>query len=49
MANQVLTTDPATPSNDTYWVVREGTSPAQTISLKVRIGGVTYTVAAITR
>jgi len=45
----LLTSDPSSPVNDTAWVVREGTSPTQTVSLKVRIGGTTYTVAAITR
>jgi hypothetical protein len=45
----LLTADPASPTDDTCWVVREGTSPTQTVSLKARIGGTTVTIAAITR
>jgi hypothetical protein len=45
----LLTADPASPTDDTCWVVREGTSPTQTVSLKARISGTTVTIAAITR
>lgn len=40
----VLTADPVSPSDDTWWVVREGVNPT-TVSVKARIGGVTYIVA----
>lgn len=43
----ILTADPASPDDDTYWVVRDGASP-QSIALKVRIAGVTMTLAEIT-
>lgn len=43
----VLTADPGSPADDTWWVVRDGGSP-QAVALKVRIGGVTYTLAEIT-
>ncbi len=42
----LLTADPASPTNDTWWVVRSGSSPT-TVSVKARIGGVTYTVASM--
>lgn len=45
----ILTADPASPIDDTCWAVREGTSPTQTVSIKVRISGVTVTLAAVTR
>lgn len=45
----LLTADPASPADDTWWAVREGTSPTQDVSIKARIGGVTYVIAAITR
>lgn len=44
---QVLTADPASPDDDTWWVVRDGGTP-QSVALKVRISGVTYAVAEIT-
>ena len=43
----VLTADPASPANDTWWIVRDGGSP-QAVKLRVRIGGVSYTLAEIT-
>jgi hypothetical protein len=43
---EVLTADPGAPANDTWWMVRTGSSPT-TVSLKARIGGVTYVVAAM--
>ncbi len=46
-ANALLTADPASPGDDTWWVVRDNASP-ETAALKVRIGGVTYTIASIT-
>lgn len=42
----LLTADPAAPSDDTFWMVREGSAPT-TVSLKARIGGVTYVVASM--
>lgn len=44
----LLTADPASPVNDTWWVVRSGTSPTMTVALKARIAGTTQTIAAIT-
>ena len=32
--------------NDRLWAVREGLTPAIVISVKARVGGVTYTVAS---
>lgn len=43
----ILNTDPSPATNDTFWVVKEGISPAQMITLKVRIGGTTYPVASV--
>jgi hypothetical protein len=45
--NAVLTADPASPADDTWWVVRDGASP-QGVALRARIGGVTFTIAEIT-
>jgi hypothetical protein len=44
----VLSADPASPADDTFWMVKEAVSPGELVSLRVRISGVTYTVAAIT-
>lgn len=44
----LLTADPPTPADDTAWAVRTGTSPTMVVSFKVRIAGVTQTVATIT-
>lgn len=44
----LLTADPGAPTNDTWWVVRTGTSPTMTVALKARIAGATYTIASIT-
>jgi hypothetical protein len=46
---QVLSADPGSPADGTWWVVGSGTSPTRTIALRVREGGVTYTLASITR
>jgi hypothetical protein len=43
----VLTADPVAPADDTFWVVRTGTSPTQLISVKARINGTTVTLAEI--
>jgi hypothetical protein len=45
----LLSADPVSPADGTWWAVTEGTSPTQTISIKVRDGGVTVTVASITK
>lgn len=45
----LLTADPGSPSNDTWWVDRIGTSPTQTVALKAQIGGSTYVIASVTR
>lgn len=44
---QTLSADPASPVNGTWWLVDDGGSPSS-IALRVRKGGVTYTVAEIT-
>jgi len=44
----VLTADPASPTDDTAWVRRTGTSPTMSVQLRVRIAGTTYTIAGIT-
>lgn len=44
----LLTADPASPVDDTWWVVRTGTSPTMTVALKTRIAGASYTIASIT-
>lgn len=48
LTGTLLTRDPVNPQNDTFWVVREGTSPNMSVSLKGRIAGITYTIAGIT-
>ncbi len=37
----VRTTDPASPTNDTAWIYRDGATP-QGVELRLRIGGTTY-------
>jgi hypothetical protein len=44
----ILTADPVSPANMTWWVVSEGSVPTQVISLKVRVGGNTLTLMSIT-
>ena len=44
----VLTADPGSPTNDTAWMVRSGTSPGDSITLKSRVAGTTYEIAGIT-
>ncbi len=44
----LLTADPTSPSDDTWWAVRTGVSPTETVAVKARIGGATYTIASIT-
>lgn len=44
----LLTADPGSPADDTWWVVRTGTTPTMTVALKARIAGVTYTITSIT-
>lgn len=39
----VLAADPGSPVDETVWFVATGTSPARTLDLKYRHGGVTYT------
>lgn len=46
-AVQVRSADPTNPVNGTFWVVSEGVSPAATLSVKARMGGVTYTIGSI--
>lgn len=41
----VLTADPSSPPNDTWWVVRETASPTTILSLRARVNGVTQTIA----
>lgn len=44
----ILTSDPATPVDDTFWCVRSGTAPGDTVQINARIAGVTVTIAEIT-
>lgn len=44
----LLTADPSSPSDDTWWAVRTGTSPTMTVAVKARISGATQTIASIT-
>lgn len=44
----ILTADPAGPADDSAWLVREGVSPAMQVTLRIRVAGVTYDLAAIT-
>ena len=48
LTGMLLTQDPVNPPDDVFWVVREGTSPTMVLSLKGRVGGVTYTIASAT-
>lgn len=43
----ILTADPGSPANDTFWMVRTGTTAGSEIRLRARVGGVTFTVAAV--
>ncbi len=42
----ILTSDPSSPSDDTWWVVRDSASP-QSVAMRVRVAGVTYTLSEI--
>lgn len=44
---QVLSADPASPVNGTFWVTDDGGSPAA-IKLRFRKGGISYTLAEVT-
>jgi hypothetical protein len=44
----ILSADPASPADDTWWVVRTGTSPNATLALKGRVAGATKTIASET-
>lgn len=44
----LLTADPGSPADDTWWVRRTGSSPTMDVEVRVRIGGTTYTIAGIT-
>lgn len=44
----LLTADPGSPADDTWWVRRTGTSPTMSVALRARISGVTYTLAEMT-
>lgn len=43
----VLTADPSSPVNDTWWVVKTGSAPTN-VALRVRVAGVTYDIAGLT-
>lgn len=47
-AGKVLAADPATPSDDTWWIRASGVTPTLVIDLRVRIAGVTYTLRTVT-
>ncbi len=44
----LLTADPASPVDDTWWAVRTGSSPTMAVAVKARIAGVTYSIGEIT-
>ena len=44
----ILTADPGSPTNDTMWGVRSGTSPGDSITWKARVAGTTYELAGVT-
>lgn len=48
IAQEILTADPSSPANDTWWIVRDGTAPGSAAQLKLRIAGQTYVLAEIT-
>jgi hypothetical protein len=43
----VLAADPSSPSDNTWWVVTEA-GPPVTASVRIRLSGVTYTLASVT-
>lgn len=47
IGGQVLSADPASPTDGTFWVTDDGGSPAA-IKLRFRKGGVSYTLAEVT-
>lgn len=46
--HSLLTADPGSPADDTWWLVRTGTTPTMTVAVRARIAGTTYTIASIT-
>ena len=44
----IHTSDPALPTDDSWWIVRSGTTPGASVQLKVRIAGTSYVLAEIT-
>jgi|KBSMisStandDraft_5_1062788.scaffolds.fasta_scaffold1184048_1 hypothetical protein len=40
---------PSSPQDGDFWIEASGTSPNRVISLKIRDGGATYTLASIQR
>lgn len=44
----VLSADPGAPTNGTAWLLATGTTPTRALALRIRDGGVTYTIAEIT-
>lgn len=48
-ALSILDADPTAPEDDTFWIRKNGASPDQSVALRFRIGGVTETLAEITR
>jgi hypothetical protein len=45
---QILTADPSSPSDDTWWVVRTGTSPGDALEIRGQVAGTIYTIASVT-
>lgn len=43
----ILTSNPAAPMNDTWWIYRDGGTP-QNVEMHLQIGGVTYVVPLLT-
>ena len=45
----ILSADPVNPDDDTAWLVKEGISPHQTVTLRGKIDGQKFDIAAISR
>ena len=48
VAIDTVTTVPSSPADGNWWVEASGTSPSRLLALKVKDGGVVYTIASVT-
>ena len=46
--SKILSADPASPLDGTWWVVQSGTSPNMTVAMKFRMFGSTWTLSSVT-